>query len=152
MSAKKLKAFTLLELVVSMFISMLLIGVAYFLLNTISFYFKRLDQQAAVVSERQLMRVLLRSDVEHADSILARQGGLSFFADEDSLSWRTVSDSIIRVGREDVKGFHIGEVQLVSAQHPTLGVVEQLDVYFVKEEEAPPFHFTKVYPLKHFVH
>jgi Tfp pilus assembly protein PilV len=152
MHLKQVKAFTLMEVVVSMFISTLLIGVAYFLMHTIHLYFNRLDQNSVLNAERQLMRLAMRADMEEADSVLSRTQGVRMYFAGDSILWKSSGDSLLRTTPVEVRGFYTGAAALTPVLHPTLNLVEQLQISYVSdEEEATAVLLTKVYPLKYFV-
>ncbi len=150
MQDKKLASFTLMELMVTMFISAILIGMSYFLFRTINFYFQRLDQNAEIVTERQLMRLVLRKDWESADSIHKNLEGLQFFKDQKTFQWSSIEDSLVRISDSQRQGFKTGIALIETSEHEDLLLVDFLKLSF-SHYDNESFEFWKEYPLTYLV-
>ncbi len=145
MRAKKLKAFTLVELMVTLLISTLLIGFTYFLFRTVHLYFKKLDQNGEQVADRALARLKFREGMEEADSIYHRNEAIVFFEEADSLRWAYRGDSLWFETPYSRQAFYTGAGTLRGFTHHSLPWIDRVALRFGNEEEA--FFFSKEYPL-----
>lgn len=150
MHVKKVHSFTLMELMVTMFITAILIGMSYFLFRTINFYFQRLNDNGHIVSERQLMRLVLRKDWENADSVVAKLEGLTFYSAQENVQWLASSDSLVRMSGIEAKGFHTGVAEFEVLSDAQLELVNFLSIRF-SDQENETFEFRKTYPLTYYV-
>jgi type II secretory pathway component PulJ len=147
MHAKRLYSFTLVELTVTLFISAFLIGVAYFLVQSLGQYFRILDNNKVEIAEMQMLRTKLREDLEEADSVLVKQDErFVFYANRDSLMWQAHNDSVLCWNGTYKHVFPIKACQIRAESINSKGWVSGLQLDIPNRNNSPMM-FGKEYPI-----
>ena len=154
MVKQKVKAFTILEVTITMLITALLIGITYTSYSIIvkSYHsFTAKNEELAVLAT---LDHLLKRDFEQAEAVFKNQDGIVLLSDSKTLKYEFKPDYIIRSGiridtfkmqTQDVNSMFenvpLNEVQETEEQNR----VDELSFILIFQNEKIPYHYYKLY-------
>jgi prepilin-type N-terminal cleavage/methylation domain-containing protein len=106
-SSTKVRSFTLIEVIVTLSISSIIFGLAFFALNIIQSKYKTYDELSALVLKWSVLDHLLKSDFDKANSIQYSENIITcLISNNKKVSYRLETDSIYRLQDEIVDTFY----------------------------------------------
>ncbi len=105
---KHFKAFTIVEVIVSLLISSIVISMAYIIFINTELYFEKIKQQNAFTIQYIDFYSILKKDIHKSNAIEVKYGELIISFDYGNVVYRFEEDFIERVSvNEEVKQFNI---------------------------------------------
>ncbi len=100
---KKLKAFTIIELVVAMLLTSIVVSIAYVCLDLLGSSYKQFSETQKQVDELVLLQKQLAKDFNSCNKAIFYREGLECTYDNEKIYYKIYDDEIIRksYGRED---------------------------------------------------
>lgn len=104
---KKLKAFTIIELIVTMIISGIVISMAFTIYFKTSTSFQRYVINAQSINDAMALHVLLRKEFENAENVQFRRGRLEIHKGEHIIYYDFAEEYVIRELKYDADTFWV---------------------------------------------
>lgn len=147
----KLKAYTILELVMVMLLSAIVISFAYGSYRVVSGMFTRFKQANEQTNQLALLEKLLRQDFLQADYLTQNERELSCFYPDKRIVYTFEEDHVLRYNRLSdtffVKPEAIQVEQILAGDQM---LVNQLSLS-IRAEDTVTFYFSKQYPATVFM-
>jgi prepilin-type N-terminal cleavage/methylation domain-containing protein len=140
----KLRAFTIMELVVVMVISGIVTGIAFFGYSVSSIYFRRFHDSALSITRVSLLHSTLENDFREAVMIRQPQANTIVLTKKnETVSYSFSEGGVVREnpGSKEVFPLRLSAVSILFEGLPAAGFLDE--VYF--ETDHGPFHFSKLY-------
>lgn len=150
---KKIDAFTLTEVMISMAISSVVIMLSYFSYEMLNTYFAKVTRDNEFNSECLSFRLAISRDIEQADYILQNGEALDLYYKTDKTSWYSNADTLVRTSDNDIeKKFYLRpHVTNINKDHKTNYVNQIRVVYFDGSGDSTSFNFYKDYPIATYI-
>lgn len=149
---KRLKAFTILELIVAMAISSLLIGMCFIAYQIIIVQFSNYKTNNQRIQDMTLCNYLLTRDVSSANTISQPQQGIfEFESHNEVLTYAFETDYIVRTNEGGADTFYLKPLDLETKQLRLFNrtglqdLVTDIQVSLSQEQETFNLHFHKEY-------
>jgi prepilin-type N-terminal cleavage/methylation domain-containing protein len=160
MKQHRLKAFTILEVTITMLIAGVLIGIAYTSYSIViksyhSFTSKNEDMAVLINLDH-----LLKRDFEKADTILKDTGGIVLTKDNTLIKYAFTPDFVIRTAaRVDTFKVQTQELNTTFENVPIVELqatseenkIDGLDFILIFQSEKIPFHYRKLYSSENLI-
>jgi prepilin-type N-terminal cleavage/methylation domain-containing protein len=155
MNGHRIKAFTIMEVTVTMLIAAILMGITYTAFTIINKSYNSFNTKNKDVAELEQLNELLRKDFDRAEFIQKDQNGISFKkADLTLIKYEFNSDFIVRTSsRIDTFKFKTEELATLfegqQVNEPGASEEEnrldELDINLLFGNEKIPYHYYKQY-------
>lgn len=149
--AKRLRSFTILELIITLLISSVVIGIVYYAYLTMTKQLAARQRKSAVINEYYLFQLAINQDMENATAILKAEGTetkpLVFYM-QDSIrkEYRFESGVIIRSGASSVDSFRIQATHLrLKKMSDQLPLIRELRLNIQLDDQPFDVVFEKKY-------
>ncbi len=149
---KKLKAFTILELIVAMTISSLLIGTCFFAYQIIIAQFSNYKANTQRIQEVALCNYVLTKDIDHANTIVQpEQGVLLLNNNSEKLTYIFERDYILRTNRAGTDTFRLAVEEMETKKIKLINelgiqeMVTNIEIRLSPKQVNENFHFRKEY-------
>ena len=145
--SRKIKAFTLTEVMITMAVSAVVVALAYMTFNTIGNYFRLVQDQNNRYNEWLSARLFLSRDITKADSLHFAESSLLVYGNDTLTAWTAVGDTLLR-NDGVVKNFGLQAFGLQAYTDPETGLVNQVVLSQYREnDDSLYFRFYKTYPI-----
>jgi Tfp pilus assembly protein PilE len=154
MIKQKVKAFTILEVTITMLITALLIGITYTSYSIIVKSYQSFDKKNNEMAVLATLDHLLKRDFDQAESIFKDQEGIALISINKTIKYQFKLDYILRIGArtdtfkvqtQDVntafENVSINEVQETEEQNR----IDELAFTLIYQNEKIPYHYVKLY-------
>ena len=158
MMGYKVKAFTIIEITISMLIAAIVIGIGYTAFLIISGSYRSFRQKSEDLESLIQLDRLLKKDFAGADSIFKTANGLQFRRNRDSVQYDFQPDFIIRNStitdtfkfqNQDVQPLF--ENQAVNSSDVEQDRIDELNLTIVFRDEKIPYHYYKEYSSENLI-
>jgi prepilin-type N-terminal cleavage/methylation domain-containing protein len=160
MKQHRLKAFTILEVTITMLIAGVLIGITYTSYSIVfksyhSFSVKNEDMTVLITLDH-----LLKRDFEKADTILKDTGGIILTKDNRLIKYEFMPDFVVRIAaRTDTFKVQTQELNTTFENVPIVELqataeenrIDGLDFIVIFQNEKIPFHYRKLYSSENLI-
>ena len=156
LTAPKVKAFTLIELVVVMIISGILFSIAYFSFFIISQRFNHFSSASSSVMEISNLQTILNKDFDEAEFLQLQGDDLIVKKDSLELLYHFEEDYLLRTQLDQVDTFHI-PIENKSyyfknaIYYLNTGYIDELEFTSEYHDEKFHFHFHKDYSTEQLI-
>ena len=160
MQRHKIRAFTILEVVISMLITAIVIAITYTSYSIISKSYGAFNDKNKMMADYALLDHLLRRDVAQAAFIQKDAEGIALTTSNKNVKYTFSNDYIIRQSiRTDTFKFISQNVQLYFEHKPLLTLSDTLEQNRVDEisfdllyrNEKIPYHYQKAYSSENLI-
>lgn len=155
MNGHRLKAFTIMEMTVTMLIAAILMGITYTAFIIINKSYSSFNIKNKDMAELEQLDELLRKDFDRAEIIQKDQNGISFKkADLTLIKYEFNPDYIVRTsGRVDTFKFKTeelstsfeGQAMNETRESEEENRLDELDISLLFQNEKIPYHYYKQY-------
>jgi type II secretory pathway component PulJ len=155
MNGHRLKAFTIMEVTVTMLVAAILMGITYTAFTIINKSYSSFNTKNKDMAELEQLDELLRKDFDRAEIIQKDQNGISFKrADLALIKYEFNPDFIVRIsGRTDTFKFKTEELTTAFEGQPVNesgaseeeNRLDELDISLLFQNEKIPYHYYKQY-------
>ncbi|HYE55526.1 MAG TPA: prepilin-type N-terminal cleavage/methylation domain-containing protein [Chitinophagaceae bacterium] len=143
---RKIRAFTVMELVISLMISSIVISIAYYAWLLVSRQFGDYQERSVRVQEYVLFTKALETDLDRAVLLRDSAGLLNVYGKDGSVYYRFAEEYVLRQGVEFADTFRVGVKDVVFGYvHDTLPAVQKVNVVLRLNEQAMENIFYKQY-------
>lgn len=154
MKHRKLKAFTIMELMVALVLTALVIAVAFTVFSLSTKQFTLLTKRFEVDNEYTLLQYTLQLDMQHADYLSLNENGFKCVNNNDQINYLLLDSIILRQhlsGTVDSFYFKIDSVSLnfEKRYQPAIdGLIDEVHLTLGRDERAFIIHQRKHYDAK----
>jgi len=154
MKRNKIKAFTIMEVTITMMIAAILMGITYTAYSIVSRSYLSFNTKNKDMAELEQLDGLLKKDFDRAEIILKETDGISIKHTDRTVSYQFNPDYIIRTaGITDTFKIKTGEITTSFEGRPVNEAnasqeqnrLDQLDLNLLFQNEKIPYHYYKQY-------
>lgn len=154
MIKKRIPAFTIMEVTVTMLISAIVIGITYTAFSIITRSYHAFDNKHKDMAVVLRLDELLQKDFNRAEIILKDTGGIALMDSSRTIKYRFSPDYILRIGITvdtfKVKSDSVSTIfenNAVNDMGTTEEVnrLDELGLFIILQNEKIPYHYHKVY-------
>lgn len=145
--SRKIEAFTLTEVMITMAVSAVVVALAYMTFNTIGNYFKLVQERNNRYNEWLSARLFLSSDITRADSLHFTESSLLVYGNDTLTAWTVLGDTLQR-NDGVMKDFGLQAFDWQAYTDLETGLVNQVVLSQYREnDDSLYFRFYKTYPI-----
>jgi Tfp pilus assembly protein PilE len=144
---KKLKSFTIVELCVTLLISGVVIGIAYYAYSLFLYQYKKQEAKSALIREYLLFQKAIRTDIDQAEDITDSIAYLTFRKlSNETAKYNFANDFIYRNTLSATDSFRIKKTEYYfSTVTETSDLVNEIHIVFDLKPEKLRADFKKIY-------
>lgn len=160
MKRHKIRAFTILEVVISMLITAIVIAITYTSYSIISKSYGSFNDKNKMLADYALLDHLLRRDVVQASLIQKDEDGITLTAPNKNIRYTFSNDYILRQSlRTDTFKFTSQALQVSFEHKPILALsdtleqnrVDEISFDLLYQNEKIPYHYEKAYSSENLI-
>jgi prepilin-type N-terminal cleavage/methylation domain-containing protein len=145
-STNYIKAFTILEVVISLALMSIIIAMVYSLYAMLSKQLHVYNDETELVNNYNQLNSLLSRDVHNSNKLVSNAQGLYLLSSKDTVNYYVNNDNLIRVKNQDIDTFQViisnfktvkedvllgNNIQRIEATYDLFG--EQIDAIYFKD-------------------